>query len=200
MIRVITISLMVVLFCTGCDTKAREEALQKREAELNERDQQLLLRETELAIKEMEIVQLQKQLDSVKTIRDTLQDTSQVYNQQLIGNWNVKMTCTETTCAGSAIGDTKSEIWDISYDNNVIVAKAMAGDKLVRVYTGSYNGSNLLLTESVAGAPAEPATKLTIRLTLSNNTAMEGQREIVRENDCRIVYRLQLSKQQPSTK
>jgi hypothetical protein len=60
------------------------------------------------------------------------------------------MTCTETTCPGSAIGDTKTETWDISYQNNVLLAKANVGDKLTRVYTGTYDGTNLVLIEDVA--------------------------------------------------
>ena len=60
------------------------------------------------------------------------------------------MTCIETTCPGSAVGDTKTETWDINYENNLIIAKAMANNKLVRVYTGSYDGTNLTLSEDVA--------------------------------------------------
>ena len=195
MIRLIILCFTVVLLCSGCDSKAREEALQKKETELAEKEQQLTLKEKSLQIREEELMQLKQQLDSVKTKKDT----ALVYNQQLIGEWNVKMTCTETTCPGSAVGDTKSETWNINYENNLIVARAMVNDKLVRVYTGSYDSTNLILSEEVTNAPTEPATRLTIRLALTGENTMEGQREIVRENDCRIIYSLQLSKQQPSS-
>jgi hypothetical protein len=188
--------LMVVLFCSGCGLRAREEAVQKKEDELAQREQQLSLREKSLALREEEVLELKQKLDSVKTKTDT----ALVYNQQLIGEWNVKMTCTETTCPGSAVGDTKTETWNIGYDSSFIVAKAIASDKLVRVYTGSYDGNMLTLTENITDAPTEPATKMTIRLTLTGNDTMEGQREIVRENDCRIIYSLQLSKQKSSSK
>jgi len=188
--------LMVVLFCSGCGLRAREEAVQKKEAELAQREQQLSLREKSLALREEEVLELKQKLDSVKTKTDT----ALVYNQQLIGEWNVKMTCTETTCPGSAVGDTKTETWNIGYDSSFIVAKAIASDKLVRVYTGSYDGTNLILSEDVANIPSEPATRMTIRLTITDDNSMVGQREIVRENDCRIVYSLQLSKQKPSSK
>ena len=75
----------------------------------------------------------------------------------------------------------------------------MVNDKLVRVYTGSYDSTNLILSEDVANTSTEPITRLTIRLALTGDNTMEGQREIVRENDCRILYSLQLSKQQPSS-
>ena len=195
MIRLIILCFTLVLLCSGCESKAREEALQKKETELAQKEQQLTLKEKSLQIREEELMQLKQQLDSVKTKKDT----TLVYNQQLIGQWNVKMTCSETTCPGSAVGDTKTETWNISYENNLIVARAMVNDKLVRVYTGSYDSTNLILSEEVTNAPTEPATRLTIRLSLTGENTMEGQREIVRENDCRIIYSLQLSKQQPSS-
>jgi hypothetical protein len=195
MIRLTMLCFTVVLLCSGCDLKAREEALQKKEAELAQKEQQLTLKEKSLQIREEELLQLKQKLDSVKTNTDT----ALVYNQQLIGQWNVKMTCTATTCPGSAVGDTKTETWNINYENNLIIARAMVNDKLVRVYTGSYDSTNLMLSEDVTNAPAEPVTRLTIRLALTGENTMEGQREIVRENDCRIIYSLQLSKQQPSS-
>ena len=195
MMRLIILCFTLVLLCSGCDSKAREEALQKKETELAQKEKQLTLKEKSLQIREEELMQLKQQLDSVKTKKDT----TLVYNQQLIGQWNVKMTCTETTCPGSAVGDTKTETWNISYENNLIVARAMVNDKLVRVYTGSYDSTNLILSEDVMNAPTEPATRLTIRLSLTGENTMEGQREIVRENDCRIIYSLQLSKQQLSS-
>jgi len=196
MVRVIMLCLMVVLLCSGCNLQAREEAVKKKEMELAQREQQLSLRERSLQIREEEVLQLKQKLDSVKTKADT----ALVYNQQLIGEWNVKMICTETTCPGSAVGDTKTETWNIGYDSSFIVAKAIANDKLVRIYTGSYDGTNLTLSENIANIPSEPATKMTIRLTITDDNTMEGQRIINRENDCRIVYSLQLSKQQPSSK
>ena len=203
MIRITLMCMMVVLLCSSCGLNAREEAVRKKEAELSQREQQLTLRERLLALREEEILQIKQKLDSATLKTDSLlakTDSSIVYNQQLTGVWNVKMTCTETTCPGSAIGDTKTETWEISYQNNVILAKANVGDKLTRVYTGTYNGTNLVLSEDVANTPLEPATKMTIQLTMKDNNTMEGRREIVRENDCSIVYDLQLNKQSSSTK
>ena len=198
MIRVILIGFLVALLCGGCGLKSREEALKKKEAELAQREQQLVLREKSLDVKEKEVAELKQKLDSINVKPKT--DTALVYNQQLTGQWNVKMTCTQTTCPGSAIGDTKTETWDISYQNNLVIANALASDKLARVYTGSYDGTYLTLSENVATTPTEPATRMTIRLTMTDDNTMEGQRTIDRENDCSIVYSLQLNKQQPSSK
>jgi hypothetical protein len=182
---------IVVLICAGCGLNAREEALRKKEVELAAREQQLSLREKSLELEEEQVLQLKQKLDSAKTKTDT----TLLYNQQLIGQWNVKMTCTETTCSGSAVGDVKTETWDISYQNSLIIANAIASDKLARIYTGSYDGTTLTLSADVASTPSDPATKMVIRLTMTAENTMEGQRIIDRENDCRIVYNLQLNKQ-----
>ena len=195
MVRLTIACFMVILLSTGCGLKAREEAMRKKEAELAEREQQLTLREKSLELREEQVEQLKQKLDSAKT----KSDTTLLYNQQLIGQWNVKMTCIETTCSGSAIGDIKTETWDISYQNSLIIANAIASNKLARIYTGSYDGTTLTLSADVANTPEEPATKMIIRLTMTDENTMEGQRLIDRENDCRIVYSLQLNKQQSSS-
>src|SRR4051812_48130586 len=85
MIRLSMLCFTMVLLCTGCDLKAREEALQKKEAELAQKEQELTLKEKSLQIREEELTQLKQKLDSVKTKTDT----EIVYNQQLTGEWNV---------------------------------------------------------------------------------------------------------------
>jgi hypothetical protein len=115
-------------------------------------------------------------------------------NAALVGTWSVRMTCTETTCAGSAVGDTKTEQWDFSYQGNTIMVKASANEKLVRVYTGFFTGNTIELVEERAGAENQRSSKMIIRLRIIDDTHMDGQREIVRENDCRVVYTLQLQK------
>jgi hypothetical protein len=47
----------------------------------------------------------------------------------------------------------------------------------------------------VTDPAAAPATTINVRLNLKDGNTMEGQREIIRENECRILYTLQLSKQ-----
>lgn len=182
--------LALLLFTTGCDLRQREEALQKKEAILNDREQSLLLREKTLQLREEEVLKREQHLDSTMK-----QDTTRLVQPALIGRWDVKMTCTEATCPGSAIGDTKTEVWEFSYAGTTLMVKAIASEKLVRVYTGFYTGNTIELVEERPGTDSEGSTKMVIRLRLSDDTHMEGQREIIRENDCRVVYSLQLQKQ-----
>lgn len=196
MVRIIYPFLLLLI--TSCGSEARQEAVEKKETQLAAWEQELNLREKTLALKEDDLKQRQHVLDSVQhTVKtdSTQTDSAVLYNANIIGLWNVKMVCTETTCPGSAVGDTKSESWDFYYANDRLIARAMAGDKLVRVYTGRLTGTTIALNEVVENTAAAPATKLLVDLTVKSEKLMEGTREIVRENECKIVYGLQLSKQ-----
>ncbi|HUC80570.1 MAG TPA: hypothetical protein VMR70_06615 [Flavisolibacter sp.] len=174
---------------SGCDIRQREEALQKREATLNQREQELLLKEKSLQLKDEELVKRQQQMDST-----IVADTTAKYNAKLAGVWNVQMTCTETSCTGSAVGDTKTETWEISYQDRNVIARAKVNNELVRVYSGLYNGTTLELAEALE-SEQKPATKMIVRLQLTSDTQLEGQREIDRiSENCRIIYSMKMKK------
>ncbi len=179
--------LIIISVLPGCDLRKREAELEKREANLREREQQLILKEKDLILRE----------EALKTVAasDTITTDSTKIVPELVGNWNVKMTCTETTCSGSAVGDTKSETWVFAYQGNNVIARAMEGDKLVRVYSGQFNDNTLVLKEDVGQTALNPATSLTVRLNLLSPNNLDGHREIVRQNGCKIVYRMQMNKQ-----
>jgi hypothetical protein len=149
-----------------------------------------------LRIKEDDLQKREAKLDSSrKKDSSSVQDTLHLINPALAGAWAVKMTCTETTCTGSAVGDVKNEQWDISYQGNTIIAKAMAGNQLARVYTGFYSGATVELTEDRISAPLQPAAKMVVRLRIVDEENMEGQREIVRDKECKVIFALQMKKQ-----
>jgi hypothetical protein len=174
---------------SACGFREREEALQKREAELNQKEQMLLLKEKTLQIKETNLHLKEKRIDS--TLHE---DSIIVNNPALVGQWDVTMNCIETTCPGSAIGDSKKEQWFIQNQGGYILAKAMKGNQLLRVYTGSYANNNLELFDSTTVNANDPTTRITVRLQPASSTTMEGEREIIREGDCKITYDLQLVK------
>jgi hypothetical protein len=185
------IFLIVILLIglSGCDLREREDALQQRAAALNEKEQQLLLKEKSLELKEEELNRRQQQMDST-----TVADSTAIVNPALVGTWSVQMTCTETTCAGSAIGDTKTETWEISYQDRNVIAKARVANELVRVYSGTFNGSTLELVETTEAAQQSVA-KILVRLQVTADNQMEGTREIDRMSEaCRIVYAMNMQK------
>ena len=181
--------LLIICFCSGCGLKEREDAVQKKEAALLQKEQQLNLREKTLEIKEADLLKREQKSDTA------VADTAFIYDARLIGRWNVKMTCTETDCPGSAVGDTKSETWDFSYQDNHLVVKATADEKLIRIYTGGVTKSGIELTEDVANLQSAPSAKLLVHLTLTNETLMEGDREIIRNTNCKTLFDLQINKQ-----
>lgn len=179
----------IAFLLSACGLREREQALQRKEAELNQKEQELLLKEKTLQLKEGSLLLKEKRIDS--TLHE---DSVAAPNPQLVGQWDVTMTCIETTCTGSAIGDTKKEQWFIQYEGNHILARAMSGDRLIRTYTGGYNNNYLELVAIANATETGPAAKITVRLQPTGAAVMEGRREIVRESDCKITYALQLLK------
>ncbi|MCC5612583.1 hypothetical protein LC612_39290 [Nostoc sp. CHAB 5834] len=182
-------TLVCVLSFSGCQLKEREKTMNRRAKELDQKEQQLILREQQLNLKEKDLVSREKAL---KKPADSLGDSSNVYNPYLIGRWSVQMRCVETTCEGSAVGDTKTEQWNFSYKNNRVFAQAIVNNQLFRVYTGTYVQGGLVLTTSPDSAVAN--TRITVRLQFKSPSSLEGQREIFRGGDCRLVYALNLTK------
>lgn len=177
------------LLGSGCGLREREDALEKRENEINQKEQRLLLLEKELQLKAEELAQ-QQSVDSSEWHYGA--KDSAVINRQLIGNWTVTMVCTKTTCEGSAVGDTKNEVWEIYYVDQNVIVQAKADNKLVRTYTGVYVDNSLQLTAQQQSEA--PDTKITVKLTPKSNIELEGTREITRADVCQIVYALTLKK------
>jgi uncharacterized protein (DUF3084 family) len=187
------IYLMLIFFastCSGCGLRERERELEKKENEVNQKEQRLLLLEKQLQLKEDALAQREKEIDTIKQ-QNVITDSAMI-NLSLVGKWSVNMRCTETTCEGSAVGDTKNEQWDIEYQNYVVIVKAMADNKLARVYTGAYTENGLQLTAE--HEPEAPTTKITARLQQKNTKEMEGIREISRSDVCKIVYAVTMKK------
>lgn len=189
----------ILIFClwlmtlTGCGLREREDALNKKMSEVAQKEQKLLLQEKTLQLKEEELNQRQRLLDS--TSNKITIDSLPVLHPQLPGTWLVKMSCKETTCPGSAVGDTKTEQWQFTYQNNAVVAKAMSNNKLVRIYTGTYSGNSLELSAQQDTTTSGQNVKMVVRLLETKENEMEGQREIIRAEGCRVVYSLALQKQ-----
>lgn len=182
---ILVLLIFIVYASSGCDYRKREEELQKKETALNQKEQELLLKEKTLQLKEEDLAKREQRLDS------TIIDSTHVINPALTGIWSVQMSCTEATCTGFAIGDTKSEQWQISYTGNTLIAKAFSNNQLARVYTGFDTGNTIELVED--RDTTVPNVKMVVRLRFVDTTHMEGQREIARE-DCKVIYDLKLEK------
>ncbi|ACU03473.1 MULTISPECIES: hypothetical protein [Pedobacter] len=159
--------------------------LNEREKKAAQKEQELLAWEQRLKIKEQDLDNIKHALDSAKKQIDSVSTD----NPAIIGKWSVKMSCTETSCEGSALGDTKTEQWEMSYKENHIVVKAYSGLVLTRVYTGSYKDNVLKIVEEKPNSDA----LISATLNFLAEGRMDGSREIV-QKDCKIVYALNAKK------
>lgn len=182
--------LFSLAFLTACTSDEKEKELLRKETVLKQKEQELMVRENQLQLKEETLIAREDALN-----KPVEPDTATLLNPALLGRWSVTMTCTETTCPGSAIGDTKTEQWDILHQENKFVAKAMNGDKLVRIYSGIYTGNTLELIAEPQPTDSNPPTKMVVRLRKTEKNSLAGQREIIRPEGCKILYELQMSKQ-----
>ncbi|TCC97424.1 hypothetical protein [Pedobacter psychroterrae] len=174
-----------IVFLQSCGLNEREKNLQILQKEIAQKEQGLLAWEQRLKLKEEALEHARQSLDSAKMQADS----ASVYDPAIVGKWIVKMSCIETTCDGSALGDTKTEQWDISYNQKSIVVKAYSGPVLIRVYVGNYRDNQLKVLDE------RPNVDVSFKAALNfiNEKRMDGTREILQAN-CKIVYALTAEK------
>lgn len=196
MARSLFLSLFFIILLSGCSLRQREIELDKKTQQVNEKEQELSLKEQSLDFREQVLDEREKSLDS--TTKKIANDSLFIMHPELPGSWNVKMVCTATNCPGSAIGDSKNEQWDFTFQDNSIIASAISNNKLVRVYTGNFTGDAIKLTLKKDSSDSQTA-KMTIRLQNKSENEMTGEREIIQSTGCKILYSLQLKKQSSSS-
>ena len=188
-IKIVFIFFLLSIIVVSCGKSDRQKKLESREKQLVQQEQQLFALEQQLKLQMQDLAIRERQLDSLKNENDSIG----VQNLQLVGNWQVSMQCTEATCEGYAVGDTKTEQWNITYANDKVLVKAMSNKKLIRVYSGIFSNNSLKLS---AVPQPDPATNINVVLNPSatNENLMEGQRVIDRDTNCKVVFALKLQK------
>ncbi|MCU7549105.1 hypothetical protein OCK74_08260 [Chitinophagaceae bacterium LB-8] len=189
---IITLFLFSLLTCS-CDIRKREQILTQKENELNQKEQELFLKENALQLKEEELLRRSQSLDSLHINVPT--DTVFI-NPEFVGLWTVQMHCIETSCPGSAVGDVKTEQWDISYQNNATIAKVIDDAKVVRIYSGTSTSNSIEMTFQQSNTETNKVTNMIVRLEQTAKKRLEGRREITRgPENCKIIYAVEMEKQ-----
>jgi hypothetical protein len=190
----VIVILFILSFVTGgCDIRKREQILTQKENELHQKEQELSLKEKALQLKEEEIIRKTQSLDSSK---DSIVVDSIFINPEFTGLWSVQMNCIETSCPGSAVGDLKTEQWDISYKDNKTIARVMDKGKVARVYSGTSTSNSLEMSFQQTNAGTNQLTSMVVRLEETAKNRLEGRREITRvPENCKIVYAVEMVKQ-----
>jgi hypothetical protein len=62
------------------------------------------------------------------------------------------------------------------------------------VYSGFYNGNNIELEADRQSKEVAAASKMSVRLRKTDSLTLEGQREIIRDGNCKIVYSVNMTK------
>lgn len=179
-----------IIILSSCNQRQREIELDKKLNELSQREQELSLKEQELAIKEKQLSEQQKVLDSTTNI---INDSLLRDHEKIQGLWRVEMKCKQTNCAGSAVGDIKTEEWNIQFENNEVTVNARSNRHVVKRYSGSFVGN--LLKLSAGQDSTEVNAKIHVNLEKTSDTEMEGEREVTQATGCQILYSLRLKKE-----
>jgi hypothetical protein len=159
------------------DTVDSVATVKQREKAVSKKEKSLEIKENELATKEAYLDSMLRQID-----------TTGIYNSKIIGDWTLKMLCTETSCTGSAIGDTRTEQWNFSYQENRVLVHSSLNKKPLRDYSGLYKGTSLILAVKKINSTD---ASIYVRLFFTNDNKMEGRREVTQEDGCKIVYTLE---------
>ena len=170
----------------GCGFEERKQALDAREANLQAREQNLLMKQKMLTQLEDSIkLNIAKQ-DSATL---ALKNLGLPLPDSLQGVWNINMVCTQTNCSGSAVGDSRKETWTFTGgDSTGVYVKAMNGDKLIRIYSGIYDGSAFILS-----TPTDTMTNtsvMNVKLNIDNVNKLSGSRVINQADGCSTTFRL----------
>lgn len=176
--------LLTLFFLNSCDYR-------KKNTELSEREKKLAEREKEFSKKENEYNSLIRLRDSLHSKKDST--ATVVLPQNIIGKWSGKIICSESTCPENMIGDIRTDTWEFSENSSVISAKVTDKTGNIRVYTGTYNGSEMHLTNKNDSA-AVKKPEITIILNDIQDGKIKGSREMTSENNCVSRFSVDLEK------
>jgi len=180
--------IIIISFLIACGNSEGSDQLKLRELKVTQKEEELKIFEQKLISRDIGLSSREELLDSLEHISDT----TGIYNSKLIGNWTAIMKCTETSCEGSALGDTKTERWNIAYHNKRVVIKAMSNNTITRVYIGVYTETGLSLQSRQQ--EGDVLNSMNIQLKQISDEKMEGIREINQGGNCKIIYSVGLSK------
>lgn len=124
-----------------------------------------------------------------------IREAKMMTTEDLVGDWNVKLNCTNSDCKNRSVGDMRTEKWTISFDN---------GEYLIttpnRVYKGEgyFNGETLNVEseqiEFLGFSSRYLKAKYNMELSVVNKRSMKGKRTVIDQAPCKIEYSLEAKK------
>lgn len=173
---------LAILFFS-CKENEREKQLDAREKTLSEK-------ENMFALKESEFQSLLKMRDSLYAKRT---DSVMVpaWPQAILGKWNSKVVCTESTCPDYVIGDQRTDIWEFVNDSLKSSVNVYSNNNLVRTYSGKLENNEIKLafkTDSTAAKLVD--MKIVLDDILPDK--IRGKRTITVNNNCSAAFSVEL--------
>ncbi len=172
------LSLLFLFALLSCTDSAKEEQLNLREKTLSEKEQLFAAKEQDYEKLKMLRDSLQAVPDSTATVR---------FSKSFLGRYNGKMICTDSNCSENAVGDLRSDVWEILEDGVKITNKN--GNE--KFYKGQFNNNELKLINEEA-APAL-ISEITLNFSDSLTSRIKGNRLLKREN-CISKFSVELEK------
>lgn len=175
---------ILISFLTSCSDSEKEK-------QLEERENSLIIKEKEFAAKEDEYRNLLTMRDSI--IHQTDSAAVKTLPANVLGKWNGKMICTESTCAEHVIGDQRNDMWEFSESGQTVLAKVTDRSGNMKVYSGNFSGSELKLTSN-EDSTATRKTEINLLWNELQINTFKGTRKITANNNCVAKFMLELEK------
>lgn len=179
------IFLFILTIFQSCDDTKKNQLLAERE-------NTLLEKEKLFAQKESDYQSLIKMRDSLYNKKDTV-EIAKAWPAEVYGLWTGKVICTESSCSDYVIGDQRIDTWEFESDSTQLFSKIINDNKLVRIYSGSYENNEVKLnykTDSTSSKNVE----MSIIINEFSANKMRGTRSITVDNKCTAKFSVELTR------
>ncbi|MGE7777202.1 hypothetical protein ACQKLP_20960 [Chitinophaga sp. NPDC101104] len=180
---------VTMIFCllaiAACKDAERERQLASREAALAEKEKQF-------ALKEADYRALLRWRDSLLAVKDTLGAIAErAWPEDVLGRWNSKTVCKESSCSEYVVGDQRAGAWEFSADSAGLFTKVFDRNALVRVYAGTFDSSAVRL-QFRSDSSAARRVEMDVELSRSGTGTMKGSQLLKMENGCTARFTVEL--------
>jgi hypothetical protein len=165
----------------------------------NENEQQLILREQALLEKEKQFAGKEAEYQILLKMRDSIlssiKDTPALFMlpETIVGQWSSKVVCTESGCPDYVIGDQRTDIWEFINDSTQIIVKNINNNNLIRVYSGTYDGTHINLSFKTDSS-ATKHVEMQVLLNDIKDNKIRGVRSVVVDNKCTAKFSVDLDR------
>lgn len=177
------ILLLIIILMSACDN-SREEELLRREADLKRREEQFQAKEADY----LALLKLKDSLDA----RDSITHLND-WPENLVGTWNSKIVCVETSCNEYVIGDVRNDIWEFAQDSLHLHVNVFNKKELIRVYDADYSEEQIVLNH-ITDSTAPKQVSMKVVLNEINANKISGYRTVKLGSKCSATFTVELSK------